>query len=133
MGGLGFRDLKVFNEAFLAKQLWRMFQENNSVAQRVFKAQYYKNSSILDAARGWSPSYTWRSLWGSKALLLEGLKWRVGDGRTIRVWDDAWLPGPSSSLVPTPQLNSDRELMVLDLICADTHDWNVNILEQVFE
>lgn len=36
---------------------------------------------VLDARRGLNLSYSWRSLWGAKSLLLEGLSWRVEDGK----------------------------------------------------
>ncbi|KAL2920670.1 hypothetical protein RDABS01_012161, partial [Bienertia sinuspersici] len=65
-------------------------------------------------------------------LLLEGLKWRVGDGRSIRVWDEAWLPGNSSSIVPTPNLNSSPELMVCDLINSESGKWDIEALRSHF-
>lgn len=62
------------------------------------------------------PNFVWRSIWGGKALLLEGLKWRVGDGRSINVWEDAWLPGDTAAVVPTPNLESDVGLTVSELM-----------------
>ncbi|XP_021716657.1 uncharacterized protein LOC110684510 [Chenopodium quinoa] len=49
--------------------------------------------NLWEASLGYDPSYSWRSIWGSKAILLDGMKWRVGNGSSIRVWDDAWLIG----------------------------------------
>lgn len=80
LGGLGFRDLKCFNQALLAKQAWRLHNDTNSLLHQVLKARYYKNDTFVDARRGYGPSYTWRSKWGSKSLLLDGIKWRVGNG-----------------------------------------------------
>lgn len=51
-GGLGFRDLKIFNDALLAKQAWRLMHDSNTMVSRVFKARYYKNSDFLDSFRG---------------------------------------------------------------------------------
>ncbi|KAL2929163.1 hypothetical protein RDABS01_034574 [Bienertia sinuspersici] len=85
-----------------------------------------------NAGRGFDPSFAWRSLWGAKSLLLEGLKWRVGDGRSIRVWDEAWLPGNSSSIVPTPNLNSSPELMVCNLINSESGKWDIEALRLHF-
>lgn len=36
-------------------------------------------------------SYSWKSIWGSKSLLKEGLLWRVGDGKNIKILKDTWV------------------------------------------
>ena len=48
-GGMGFRDLKVFNLALLAKQGWRLMQNQNSLFHQVFNAKYFANDTFLDA------------------------------------------------------------------------------------
>ena len=40
LGGMGFRDLKAFNVALLAKQGWRLQTCTNSLFHRVFQAKY---------------------------------------------------------------------------------------------
>ncbi|XP_021717031.1 uncharacterized protein LOC110684901 [Chenopodium quinoa] len=79
-GGMGFRNLTVFNQSLLAKG-WRLMQCGDTLLHRVLKAKYFKHSDFLEARRGFDPSYTW--LWGAKSLLLEGLHWRVGNGRDV--------------------------------------------------
>ena len=121
-GGMGFRDLKIFNQALLAKQGWRLMCDTTSLVHLVMSARYYCNSSFRHALRGFDPSFIWRSIWGAKSLLLEGLKWRVGDGTRIGVWDDSWLPGESSSVVATPNIESPADLKVSDLLNG-VGDW----------
>jgi hypothetical protein len=97
-GGMGFRDLVSFNKALLAKQCWRLLQSPNSLAASIIKAKYYPHSTILEAKLGNRPSFAWRSLFSASDLLKNGLIWRVGDGKDIRVWQDRWLPTPISFL-----------------------------------
>lgn len=61
-GGLGFRDLKAFNLALLAKQGWRLQNNPHSLVYRVLKARYFPNIDFLHVELGTKPSYAWRSI-----------------------------------------------------------------------
>lgn len=87
---MGFRDLSVFNQALLAKQVWRVLQCPQSLLARVYKAKYFPHTSLLEATVGHNPSYTWRSLMWDRDLLLTGLRWRVGNGRDINIFSSPW-------------------------------------------
>ncbi|CAL1383925.1 unnamed protein product [Linum trigynum] len=40
-GGMGFRDLKIFNKAMLTKQLWNIHVRPTSLVARLLKAKYH--------------------------------------------------------------------------------------------
>ena len=61
-GGMGFKDLKVFNDALLGRQAWRLLREPSSLLARVMKAKYYPHCDFLEASLGHSCSYSWSSI-----------------------------------------------------------------------
>lgn len=82
-GGLGFRDLVLFNKAILAKQGWRILQNPDSFISRILQAKYHPSSTFLEARIGSRASFVWRSNCNARELLEQGLLWRGGDGRSI--------------------------------------------------
>ncbi|KAL0355668.1 UNVERIFIED_CONTAM: LINE-1 retrotransposable element O protein [Sesamum radiatum] len=130
-GGLGFRDLKAFNAAMLAKQFWRILTEPERLLSRV-KARYFPNSSILEAKPGYNPSFTWRSILASKEIIKAGARWSVGSGREINIWTDPWIPR-SYCFKAITQPNSLHELRTVDsLIDPVSKEWNRNLVLATF-
>ena len=115
-GGLGFRNLQAFNLAMLAKQAWRILTNPSSLIARVLKARYFPTDDILSATLGSSPSYSWRSIFNSLGVIRKGTRWRVGNGKQIHIWDDKWLPTPSTHKVISPPINLPIYPMVSSLI-----------------
>ncbi|XP_039791741.1 uncharacterized protein LOC120657488 isoform X2 [Panicum virgatum] len=62
MGGMGFRDMQIFNQAMLGKQAWRILTVPNSLCARVLKGRYFPCCSFWDASQPRSSSFTWRSI-----------------------------------------------------------------------
>ena len=80
MGGMEFKEIKKFNEALLAKQVWRMMHNSDFLCFRVFKARFFPNCSILDAKDSNSGSYAWKSILGARDVIKKGMVWRIGNG-----------------------------------------------------
>jgi hypothetical protein len=62
LGGMGFRDFRMFNHAMLGKQCWRLVTDPNSLCARVLKGRYFPNTDFLSAVKPRSSSFTWRSI-----------------------------------------------------------------------
>jgi hypothetical protein len=130
-GGLGFRDIHIFNMAMLAKQGWRLIHNPESLCARVLRAKYYPEGDILRAAPGRNMSYTWRSILKGVDVLKTGIVWRIGDGGKINLWDDPWLPREPSRKPVTPR-GQNLLSKVSDLINPITGWWDEDLVRQTF-
>ena len=93
LGGMGFRDFKLFNQAMLGRQCWRLLTETNSLCARILKARYFPDCDFWEAPSPRSASYTWRSILFGKKLLEDGIRWGIGDGKRTKNLTDNWIPG----------------------------------------
>lgn len=91
-GGMGFRDLHLFNQALLANQVWKIIQRPHSMIFRLLKARYFKDGDIFSANRGTKPSYGWNSLRFGRDLLKTGIQVAIGNGENTKIGLDPWLP-----------------------------------------
>ena len=99
VGGMGFKDLAVHNDALWAKQAWGLLHNKTSLFYKVFKACFFPNCSIMEATDSRSDLYAWRNLLMGRNVLQKGARWRVGNGRTIKIWQHRWIPRKNSPFV----------------------------------
>ncbi|XP_023883410.1 uncharacterized mitochondrial protein AtMg00310-like [Quercus suber] len=131
-GSMGFRDLKLFNLALLAKQGWRLQTNSSSLFCWVFRAKYFPPGSFMDADMGRNPFYAWRSLIAAQGVVRNGIQWQVGDGENIKVWCDKLVPKLSTYMVVSPEIQSPQVTLVKDLINKGTFEWDVDLVNQCF-
>ncbi|CAM8982011.1 unnamed protein product [Rhodiola kirilowii] len=90
-GGVGFKDLYTFNDALLAKQIWRLMERPNSLTSKLLKEKYFKEATPITCQLGSRPSLVWRSIrtagqkvkqWLQEANDSEGVSWLLeADGK----------------------------------------------------
>ncbi|KAL0010115.1 hypothetical protein SO802_005223 [Lithocarpus litseifolius] len=131
-GGLGFRDLAMFNDSLLAKHAWRLLQNPDSLFYNFFKARFFPNCSIMEAKESSTGSYAWRSILHGRDVLLRGCRWRVGNGRSVHIWQSSWLPRKHPTKVISPIIDSMADARVEILIDEATHRWNHSVIDGVF-
>ncbi|KAL8496805.1 hypothetical protein ACS0TY_020472 [Phlomoides rotata] len=90
-GGFGLRNLGNFNSALLAKQGWRLIQDDQSLLAQVLKARYFPRGNFLTTKRGYGSSYTWKSILEGRRVLEKGLVWVIGDGKSVGILGDPWI------------------------------------------
>jgi hypothetical protein len=88
----------------------------------VLKGRYFPNSDFWNAPKPRSASYTWRSILFGRELLAQGVQWGIGDGRTVRILKDFWVPQyPPALLKPISPIPD--QATVHCLIDEETGTW----------
>ncbi|GAU18320.1 hypothetical protein TSUD_202090 [Trifolium subterraneum] len=131
-GGLGFRNFEVFNKAMVAKQVWHIVQNPNSLVAKLIKARYFPRSSLFEALLGYNPSFAWHSMCQAREILFLGCRWQIGSGDNIRVMHDLWLRGSANRWVPSPQPGGVYQLSVRDLLHENYKAWNIVKVRNLF-
>jgi hypothetical protein len=129
-GGVGFRDLKLLNQAMLARQCWRIISKPDSLCARLLKSIYYPRGNFLDTVFRQDASPSWRGIEYGLKLLKEGLISRIGNGENTNIWRTNWLPR-DYNLKPREGKTNSRIRKVNQLILPNSNSWNKNLITQV--
>ncbi|KAL4298022.1 hypothetical protein GQ457_12G000080 [Hibiscus cannabinus] len=115
-GGIGFKDLHLFNIALLGKQIWRLLSAPGSLLYRTLRAKYFPDGDLFSASAPARSSFAWKGLHRAmEEIPLRCREFMVpGQAR----WDHAKLlaylpPEDMDSILEVP-ISSDR---------ADTLVW----------
>ena len=73
-------------------QAWHLYHNPNLLWAQVSKAKYFPHTSLFTNTKNPRGSHIWKALFDEIQWLQGGMKWIVGDGKTIRKWDDHWIP-----------------------------------------
>ncbi|KAL8158305.1 hypothetical protein AgCh_002851 [Apium graveolens] len=130
-GGLGMKDLHNFNLAMLAKQGWRLVNNDNSLVSRLMQDRYYPKGDFLNATVGPNPSFMWRSIMAAQDLVRQGCRKRIGDGMSTRVWRVPWLPDSRDGCLITEMPIELEEATVAGLMDESGLKWDEDILQDL--
>ena len=128
-GGMGFRDLELFNLSLFGKHGWRFITNPNLLCARGMKGRYFPDGEFMDAAVPRSSSAMWRAIVAGREALQTGLvKW-VGRGSSISVWEDKWIP---STVTMSPMLRpAGATVQIVDeLIDTDSWSWRRDVVRE---
>lgn len=80
---------------------------------------FFSNGSIFDAKEK-NGSNAWRSILKGREVIMRGMRWRIGDGNSVQIYHDKWLPATEHGRVFSPISDSNSEALVSTLIDHET-------------
>ena len=86
----------------------------------------------MEAKEGRGGSYAWKSILHGREVIRQGAKWRVGNGESIKVWVDNWLPSLSHPQIQGPLIAEMQEARVSSLINPLTRQWKSTLISSAF-
>jgi ribonuclease HI len=128
-GGMGFKDIKIFNIAMLGKQGWRLMTNPDTLCARVLKGKYFHQGEFLTARPKKNSSHTWKAILAGRKALEVGLIKRIGDGNLTDIWKDRWIP-QAFRRKPLCKRDGATAVLVSDLMNTDGVSWNEEALDQ---
>jgi hypothetical protein len=115
----------------LAKQVWRLISNPDSLCAQVLRSKYYPDDDILKAGPKAGSSFTWQNIVAGITTFKRGYVWRVGDGESIDIWSEPWIPSRPSRRILFPRGNA-VVTKVSELICPITGMWDEELLRSLF-
>jgi hypothetical protein len=122
--------MRIYNQALLARQAWRLLSFPDSLCARVLKARYYPRGELIDTVFTGNPSSVWIAISHGIDLLKKGVLWRVGNGHNIRVWRDSWIPRQSYMKLYS-SCGRSRIRYVSELI-DEQGSWKIPLIHTIF-
>ena len=122
-GGMGFKDIELFNLSLLARQAWRILTNPESLSAKVLKAVYFPQCDLLSATLGSAPSQVWRAVHEGISTLRQGLIRRIGSGQLTKIWEDNWIPR-QEWLKPYSVRKDNAPTTVSELIDHTSASWD---------
>ena len=106
----------------LAKQVWRLLENKNSLFHRFFKEKFFPNGNIF-TAKGGCGSFAWKSILIGREVIKKGAIWRVRNGENILIYQDRWLPAPQHTNIQSPPNFFGCDAQVSVLIDKENRCW----------
>jgi len=131
LGGLGLRKSAAVNTAFLAKLVWKILTQPENFWVQQMRAKYGTPELFFAARPKPTDSWVWKSLLRLRPFIKRGIRWKVGDGRSINFWTDNWCAEDNlvSLLNKDPSSVPDIDIKVSAFISPD-RQWDSVKLNQ---
>ncbi|XP_052622964.1 uncharacterized protein LOC128128149 [Lactuca sativa] len=129
-GGLGIKNLRRWNEALLAKHVWNVINNKNSLWVQWVRINYIGSKNFWDILQKKSISWTWKRCLEVRKIVRPHVVSCVGNGRNTSLWHDWWHPiGILCAIMSRRDWVSNGlsdSSLVSDILDYDTYSWLVD-------
>ncbi|GKV39420.1 hypothetical protein SLEP1_g47185 [Rubroshorea leprosula] len=99
-------------------------------ALKIYTVLTWQYSSFLAARKGSHPSWIWSSILRGRDIIQIGMRWNVGNGQNILIFEDRWVPTLPGFMVTSPETHS-----LFTYVCElldDGGEWDITKLNLSF-
>ncbi|XP_026451681.1 uncharacterized protein LOC113352011 [Papaver somniferum] len=97
---LGFRDLHLFNKAFLAKSAWRLCTDHTSDCVKSLQAKYFRDGQVFNIKKRVNSTWSWTSIISELDFIKKYNFWCIFNGQNLLIWKHDWMIGPTEPPIP---------------------------------
>jgi len=132
-GGLGFKDQAIQSSTLGSTGLEINSFPRQLVCQTTESQIFSERFTSGHCVSGFqaNASSTWQAVMHGLELLKKGIIWRIGNGSSVRIWRDPWIPRTFTCRTTTRR-GRCRFHWVSDLLNSDGSDWDYSRLLAVF-
>ena len=113
-------------------RFWRLLHSQDFLFYKVFKARFFPSCSIMDYGVKTTRSFAWQSILKARHVIAAGSSWRIGDGRSVLIRGDRWLPGPHCNNILSPQKHFPLNTKVCALMTENGTSWDEERIRSEF-
>ena len=115
---------------------WMVASKRDSLCMEILRAKYKVWNDWLFKEPPKAAYPIWKAIEGVKNIIVkcQGACYLIGNGASINVWQDPWVPWIQGFKPHPKSANSDTNpLMVSQLIDQVSFMWNVSLIKDLFE
>jgi hypothetical protein len=97
-GGLGIPSLRELNLSILASWLKRYNSDKNKLWKELLDFKYNTKRPNILVTKTTNASSFFKGFMGAVQAAKMGYRWKLGNGRKIRLWEDTWIGSSSLAI-----------------------------------
>ncbi|GJV77011.1 hypothetical protein Tco_1508595 [Tanacetum coccineum] len=133
-GGLGIKNLQLWNETLLIKQLWNVIAKKNTIWVKWVNSEILRGKSIWEVNANANSSAGWKEMLRLRDKIRKHVLWKIGDGKDINTWyDNRNIHGPLCADITSREIYDaglSIETTIADLIVVCRDNWPEGWLDE---